>query len=81
MLGCVLVLLLIVAISRRVSTITLLIFGLMLGYLAQGFNQCHLTFYQSIPNQNFCGLERWEFCRRVLGAFSHFIAPRHCRPD
>lgn len=43
-LGCVAVLLLMMLVSRRVSTVTLLIVGLMLGYLAQGLVSVVLHF-------------------------------------
>ena len=44
MFGCLMVLLLIVAVSKHVSTITLLIFGLMLGFFAQGLISVILHF-------------------------------------
>ncbi|MEM6632149.1 MAG: iron ABC transporter permease [Bacteroidota bacterium] len=61
MLGCVLVLLLIVAISRKVSTITLLIFGLMLGYLAQGLISVILHFTNESQAKIFSGWNDGSF--------------------
>lgn len=61
MLGCVLVLLLIVAIARRVSTITLLIFGLMLGYLAQGLISVILHFTNQSQAKIFAGWNDGSF--------------------
>ncbi|MEM6379718.1 MAG: iron chelate uptake ABC transporter family permease subunit, partial [Bacteroidota bacterium] len=61
MLGCVLVLLLIVAISRKVSTITLLIFGLMLGYLAQGLISVILHFTNQSQTKIFAGWNDGSF--------------------
>ncbi|MEL6971682.1 MAG: iron ABC transporter permease [Bacteroidota bacterium] len=61
MLGCVLVLLLIVAISRRVSTITLLIFGLMLGYLAKGLISVILHFTNQSQTKIFAGWNDGSF--------------------
>jgi iron complex transport system permease protein len=61
MLGCLLVLLLIVAISRRVSTITLLIFGLMLGYLAQGLISVILHFTNQSQTKIFSGWNDGSF--------------------
>lgn len=55
MLGCFLVLVIMMAISKRVSTITLLIFGLMLGYLAQGLISVILHFTTSAQNKIFAG--------------------------
>ncbi len=67
MLGCLLVLLLIVSVSKYVSTITLLIFGLMLGYLAQGLisvilhftNQSQTRIYAGWNDGSFAGVY-WE---------------------
>ena len=67
MLGCLLVLLLIVWISRYVSTVTLLIFGLMLGYLAQGLisvilhftNQSQVKIFAAWNDGSFSGVY-WE---------------------
>jgi len=61
MIGCVLVLLLIVAISKRVSTITLLIFGLMLGYLAQGLISVILHFTNQSQSKIFSGWNDGSF--------------------
>ncbi len=61
MLGCVLVLLLIVSISRYVSTITLLIFGLMLGYLAQGLISVILHFTNQSQAKIFAGWNDGSF--------------------
>ena len=61
MLGCLLVLLLIVAIARRVSTITLLIFGLMLGYLAQGLISVILHFTNQSQVKIFAGWNDGSF--------------------
>ncbi len=61
MLGCVMVLLLIVAIARRVSTITLLIFGLMLGYLAQGLISVILHFTNQSQAKIFAGWNDGSF--------------------
>ncbi|MEO0338086.1 MAG: iron ABC transporter permease [Bacteroidota bacterium] len=61
MLGCVLVLLLIVAVARRVSTITLLIFGLMLGYLAQGLISVILHFTNQSQTKIFAGWNDGSF--------------------
>ncbi len=61
MLGCVLVLLLIVAVARRVSTITLLIFGLMLGYLAQGLISVILHFTNQSQAKIFAGWNDGSF--------------------
>ena len=67
MLGCLLVLVIMVAVSRYVSTITLLIFGLMLGYLAQGLisvvlhftNQSQTKIYAGWNDGSFAGVY-WE---------------------
>ena len=67
MLGCLLVLLIMVTVSRYVSTITLLIFGLMLGYLAQGLisvilhftNQSQTKIYAGWNDGSFAGVY-WE---------------------
>jgi len=61
MIGCVLVLLLIVAISKKVSTITLLIFGLMLGYLAQGLISVILHFTNQSQTKIFAGWNDGSF--------------------
>jgi len=61
MLGCILVLLLIVAIARHVSTITLLIFGLMLGYLAQGLISVILHFTNQSQAKIFAGWNDGSF--------------------
>ena len=61
MLGCLLVLLLIVGISRKVSTITLLIFGLMLGYLAQGLISVILHFTNQSQVKIFAGWNDGSF--------------------
>ena len=61
MLGCILVLLLIVSISRYVSTITLLIFGLMLGYLAQGLISVILHFTNQSQVKIFAGWNDGSF--------------------
>lgn len=61
MLGCLLVLLLIVYISRFVSTITLLIFGLMLGYLAQGLISVILHFTNQSQTKIFAGWNDGSF--------------------
>jgi len=61
MIGCVLVLLLIVAISKRVSTITLLIFGLMLGYLAHGLISVILHFTNQSQSKIFSGWNDGSF--------------------
>lgn len=61
MLGCVLVLLLIVSIARHVSTITLLIFGLMLGYLAQGLISVILHFTNQSQAKIFAGWNDGSF--------------------
>lgn len=61
MLGCILVLLLIVAVARRVSTITLLIFGLMLGYLAQGLISVILHFTNQSQAKIFAGWNDGSF--------------------
>lgn len=66
-LGCILVLLLMVSVSRYVSTITLLIFGLMLGYFAQGLisvilhftNQSQSKIYSGWNDGSFAGVY-WE---------------------
>lgn len=67
MLGSLLVLLIMVTISKYVSTITLLIFGLMLGYLAQGLisvilhftNQSQTKIYSGWNDGSFAGVY-WE---------------------
>ena len=61
MLGCTLVLLLIVAIARHVNTITLLIFGLMLGYLAQGLISVILHFTNQSQTKIFAGWNDGSF--------------------
>lgn len=61
MMGCLLVLLLIVSISRKVSTITLLIFGLMLGYLAQGLISVILHFTNQSQVKIFAGWNDGSF--------------------
>ncbi len=61
MLGCILVLLLIVAIARYVSTITLLIFGLMLGYLAKGLISVILHFTNQSQSKIFAGWNDGSF--------------------
>lgn len=61
MIGCILVLMLIVAISRRVSTITLLIFGLMLGYLAQGLISVVMHFTNQTQAKIFSGWNDGSF--------------------
>ncbi len=67
MLGCVLVLMVMVTVSKYVSTITLLIFGLMLGFLAQGLisvilhftNQSQTKIYAGWNDGSFAGVY-WE---------------------
>ena len=61
MLGCILVLLLIVTIARYVNTITLLIFGLMLGYLAQGLISVILHFTNQSQAKIFAGWNDGSF--------------------
>ncbi|MEM7372467.1 MAG: iron ABC transporter permease [Bacteroidota bacterium] len=61
MIGCLLVLFLIVGISRKVSTITLLIFGLMLGYLAQGLISVILHFTNQSQTKIFAGWNDGSF--------------------
>lgn len=61
MLGCILVLLLIVWVSRYVSTITLLIFGLMLGYLAKGLISVILHFTNQSQAKIFAGWNDGSF--------------------
>ncbi len=67
MMGCLLVLLVMITVSKYVSTITLLIFGLMLGFLAQGLisvilhftNQSQTKIYASWNDGSFAGVY-WE---------------------
>lgn len=59
--GCVLVLLLMVSVSRYVSTITLLIFGLMLGYFAQGLISVILHFTNQSQTKIFAGWNDGSF--------------------
>ncbi|MEM6735125.1 MAG: iron ABC transporter permease [Bacteroidota bacterium] len=67
MLGCVLVLMIMVTVSKYVSTITMLIFGLMLGFLAQGLisvilhftNQSQTKIYAGWNDGSFAGVY-WE---------------------
>ncbi|MEM6800295.1 MAG: iron ABC transporter permease [Bacteroidota bacterium] len=73
MLGCFLVLLLIVAISRRVSTITLLIFGLMLGYLAQGLISAILHFTNQSQTKIFAAWNDGSFAGVYWEHFPIFI--------
>lgn len=54
-LGCIFVLLMMVSISRYVNTITLLIFGLMLGFLAQGLISVVLHFTNQSQGKVFAG--------------------------
>ncbi|BFP42993.1 iron ABC transporter permease [Flavobacteriaceae bacterium GF1] len=61
MLGCFLVLVLIAGIARYVSTITLLIFGLMLGYLAQGLISAILHFTNESQGKIFSGWNDGSF--------------------
>ena len=61
MLGCVFLLMLIVVISRKVSTITLLIFGLMLGYLTQGLISVILHFTNQSQTKIFAGWNDGSF--------------------
>ncbi len=61
MLGCLLVLLIMVTVSRYVSTITLLIFGLMLGYLAQGLISVVLHFTNQSQTKIFAGWNDGSF--------------------
>lgn len=61
MLGCLFVLLLIVTISRMVSTITLLIFGLMLGYLAKGLISVILHFTNQTQGKIYAGWNDGSF--------------------
>ena len=61
MLGCIMVLLLIVVLARKVSTITLLIFGLMLGYLAQGLISVLLHFTNQTQVKIFAGWNDGSF--------------------
>ena len=61
MLGCLLVLILMASISRFVSTITLLIFGLMLGYLAQGLISAILHFTNQSQTKIFAGWNDGSF--------------------
>jgi len=73
MLGCLLVLLLIVAISRKVSTITLLIFGLMLGYLAQGLISAILHFTNQSQTKIYAGWNDGSFAGVYWEHFPIFI--------
>lgn len=67
MLGCLIVLLVMITVSKYVSTITLLIFGLMLGFLAQGLisvilhftNQSQTKIYAGWNDGSFAGVY-WE---------------------
>ncbi len=67
MIGCVMVLMVMVTVSKYVSTITLLIFGLMLGFLAQGLisvilhftNQSQTKIYAGWNDGSFAGVY-WE---------------------
>ncbi len=61
MIGCVLVLMVMVAISKYVSTITLLIFGLMLGYLAQGLISVILHFTNQSQTRIYAGWNDGSF--------------------
>ena len=61
MLGCLLVLLIMVTVSRYVSTITLLIFGLMLGYLAQGLISVVLHFTNQSQGKIYAGWNDGSF--------------------
>ncbi|MEM9647147.1 MAG: iron ABC transporter permease [Bacteroidota bacterium] len=61
MLGCLLVLLLMVSIARYVSTITLLILGLMLGYFAQGLISAILHFTNQSQAKVFAGWNDGSF--------------------
>ncbi|MDR7132221.1 iron complex transport system permease protein [Algoriphagus sp. 4150] len=60
-LGCLLILLLMMSISRYVSTITLLIFGLMLGFLAQGLISVVLHFTNVAQGKVFAGWNDGSF--------------------
>jgi iron complex transport system permease protein len=60
-LGCLLVLLLMVSVARYVSTITLLIFGLMLGFLAQGLISVVLHFTNVSQGKIFSGWNDGSF--------------------
>lgn len=73
MLGCLLVLLLIVVISRKVSTITLLIFGLMLGYLAQGLISAILHFTNQSQTKIFAGWNDGSFAGVYWEHFPVFL--------
>lgn len=61
MLGCFMVLLLIVTVSKHVSTITLLIFGLMLGFFAQGLISVILHFTNVSQTRIFSGWNDGSF--------------------
>lgn len=61
MLGCFLVLLLMVSIARYVSTITLLIFGLMLGYFATGLISAIMHFTNQSQAKVFAGWNDGSF--------------------
>lgn len=61
MLGCLIVLLLIVTVSKYVSTITLLIFGLMLGFFAQGLISVILHFTNVAQTRTFAGWNDGSF--------------------
>ncbi len=60
-LGCIFVLLMMVAISRYVNTITLLIFGLMLGFLSQGLISIVLHFTNQSQGKVFAGWNDGSF--------------------
>lgn len=60
-LGCTFVLLMMVSISRYVNTITLLIFGLMLGFLSQGLISIILHFTSQSQGKIFAGWNDGSF--------------------
>jgi len=60
-LGCIFVLLMMVSISRFVNTITLLIFGLMLGFLSQGLISIVLHFTNQSQGKIFAGWNDGSF--------------------
>lgn len=60
-LGCIFVLLMMVSISRYVNTITLLIFGLMLGFLSQGLISIILHFTNQSQGKIFAGWNDGSF--------------------
>ncbi|WP_080054226.1 FecCD family ABC transporter permease [Spirosoma aerolatum] len=60
-LGCILVLLLMVSVSRYVNTVTLLVFGLMLGFLSQGLVSIILHFTNQSQGKVFAGWNDGSF--------------------